>query len=73
MVIYTADKEEEFQEFLKNEDKEGFQEVSSEHFKNMDFIISRKWVAINKLLSPKIHFVIYNEKLRNAIRTYLLG
>lgn len=73
MVIYTAEKEEEFQEFLKKEDKGDLKEVSNEHFKNMDFIISRKWVAINKLLSPKIHFVIYNEKLRNAIRTYLLG
>lgn len=73
MVIYTAEKEEEFQEFLRKEDKGDLREITSEHFKNMDFIISRNWVAMNKLLSPKIHFVIYNEKLRNAVRSYLLG
>ena len=73
MEIYTSDKEEEFNGFIKKEDDGTLQEVSGEHFKNMNFIISRSWIAINKLLSPKIHFVIYNEKLRNAIKTYLLG
>ncbi|MBQ7707643.1 MAG: helix-turn-helix transcriptional regulator, partial [Lachnospiraceae bacterium] len=72
MVIYTADKEKEFEEFLRSEDDGSIKNITCSTFKNMDFTISRKWVSMNKALSPKIHFVIYNEKLGNAIRTYLL-
>ncbi len=72
MVIYTADKEKEFEEFLRSEDDDSVKNISCSTFKNMNFTISRKWVSLNKELSPKIHFVIYNEKLGNAIRTYLL-
>ncbi|MBQ9278871.1 MAG: helix-turn-helix transcriptional regulator [Lachnospiraceae bacterium] len=72
MVIYTAEDEEKFQKFLKSEDDGSLKNVTSNAFKNMDFTVCRKWVAINKKLSPQIHFVIYNEKLGNAIRTYLM-
>ena len=71
MVIYTADKEKEFEEFLRSEDDGSIRNITSGKFKNMDFTVSRKWISMNKQLSPKIHFVIYNEKLQNAIRTYL--
>ena len=73
MVIYTADREEEFQKFIESEDDGTLKNIKGDVFKNMDFTVSRKWVAINKKLSPEIHFVIYNEKLGNAIRTYLMG
>ena len=73
MVIYTADREEEFQKFIESEDDGTLKNINGDVFKNMDFTVSRKWVAINKKLSPEIHFVIYNEKLGNAIRTYLMG
>ncbi|MBQ9607933.1 MAG: helix-turn-helix transcriptional regulator [Lachnospiraceae bacterium] len=72
MIIYTADDSDRFETFIHNEDGGELQRITNKNFKNIDFIISKKWVAINKKLSPEIHFVIYNEKLNNAIKTYLL-
>ena len=73
MKIYTADENDKFEEFLRSEDSDKMQMVSSSNLKNMDFIISKKWIALNKKISPNIHFVVYNEKLNNAIKAYLLG
>ena len=71
MRIYTADNSDGFEDFIRSEDDGELRMITNENFKNIDFIISKRWVAINKKLSPEIHFVIYNEKLNNAIRAYL--
>ena len=73
MVIYTVDDSDKFEDFIRSEDDGELKRVTNKKFKNMDFIISKKWIAINKRLAPEIHFVIYNDKLNNAIRSYLLG
>ncbi|MBR1816009.1 MAG: helix-turn-helix transcriptional regulator [Lachnospiraceae bacterium] len=75
MVIYTSEDNDKFEEFIEKEDggEDKLRHITSENFKNMDFIISKKWIAINKKLAPEIHFVIYNDKLNSAIRAYLLG
>ena len=46
--------------------------IKKDSFKNINFVINEnKWIMINKELSPKIHFVIYNNKLINAIKSFL--
>ena len=70
MKIYNDEKQ--FEEFIKNENL-NYQTVTTDRFKNMDFYASKKWIVLNKKISPAIHFVIYNEKLNSAIKAYLSG
>ena len=71
MKIFKEDDEVKFNNFLKKDKVENLQRVKKDDFKNIDFCISKNLIIINKLNSPKIHFVIYNEKLKNALKTFL--
>ena len=70
MTIFKENDEEEFQIFLR--ENSDYKKISSNTFKNIDFYIKKnKWVIINKNLGSKIHFVIFNDKLRTAIEQFL--
>jgi hypothetical protein len=74
MTIYKEKDKKEFEEFMKQNENENIQKVKKDNFKNIDFCINEdKWIMINKENAPKIHFVIYHEKLINAIKTFLLS
>ncbi len=71
MQIFKENDDKKFDEFLKKEKIENLEKIKKDNFKNIDFSISKNLTIINKLNSPKIHFVIYNEKLRNALKAFL--
>lgn len=71
MKIFKQENDNEFKEFLKKEKVQVIQEIKKDAFKNIDFYISKNAIIINKLSSPKIHFVVYNEKLTNALKAFL--
>ena len=74
MTIYKEKDKKEFEEFIKQNEKENIQKIKKDIFKNIDFCINEdKWIMINKENSPQIHFIIYHEKLINAIKTFLLS
>lgn len=68
-------KEENYTEFIEFENKENIKNLKvlkKDTFKNIEFVIKEnKWVMISKTNSPKIHFVIYNKKLMDAIKKFL--
>ena len=56
----------------QKEKNENITIIQKDIFKNIDFYINdEKWIVINKKTTPEIHFVIYHEKLVNAIREFL--
>ena len=72
MKIFREKDKESFKEFMNKEENKNIQKVEKDTFKNIDFSINpNQWVMINKKTSPEIHFVIYNEKLMNAIKVFL--
>ncbi|MBP3255749.1 MAG: hypothetical protein J6M60_04605 [Clostridia bacterium] len=72
MSIYKEENKDEFKEFLKSKENENTEHITKDIFKNIDFTLSKgKWVMINKLSSPEIHFVIHNSKLLSAIEDFL--
>lgn len=74
MKIYKEQDKKEFVEFKKKYKNANIQNVKKDMFKNIDFCIYEdKWIIINKENAPEIHFVIYHEKLINAIKTFLLN
>ncbi len=74
MTIYKEKDKYEFEKFMKQNEKENIKKVKKDNFKNIDFCINEdKWIMINKENTPKIHFVIYHEKLIKAIKTFLLS
>lgn len=74
MKIYKEEEQLEFEEFLKNENSNTIKKLEKDIFKNIDFYINdNKWIIVNKKNSPKIHFVIYNEKLITAIKSFILS
>ena len=73
MTIFKENNKEKFEEFMKKDENSNIKKVKKDIFKNIDFYINNdKWVMINKKISPEIHFVIYNYKLRSAIETFLM-
>lgn len=73
MTIYKQKDKAKFEEFMKKSKNENIKKIKKDNFKNIDFCINEdKWVMINKENTPEIHFVIYHEKLINAIKTFLL-
>ncbi|MBO4815892.1 MAG: helix-turn-helix transcriptional regulator [Clostridia bacterium] len=71
MKIFKEENEKEFKELLEKEKTQEPQKIKKEEFKNIDFWTNNNCIIINKLNSPKIHFVVYNEKLKNALKTFL--
>lgn len=75
MKIFREQEEEKFLEFMEEQYKEAschITKISEERFRNIDFYHSKgKWMIINKLSAPVVHFVIYNTKLRNALEKFL--
>ena len=77
MDIFKEQNKDKYESFLKEQkvyDKKNtnITFTKKDCFNNIDFIINKnKWIIINKDLSPKIHFVIYNKKLINALETFL--
>lgn len=72
MKIYKACDKEQFDKFMEKEKNENITIIQKDIFKNIDFYINdEKWIVINKKTTPEIHFVIYHEKLVNAIREFL--
>ena len=74
MTIFKENDKDEFQKFMEKDENSDVERVEKDIFKNIDFYINKdKWVMIHKKISPEIHFVIYNYKLRSAIETFLTG
>lgn len=74
MTIFKENDKDEFEEFMKKDENSDVERVEKDIFKNIDFYINKdKWVMIHKKISPEIHFVIYNYKLRSAIETFFDG
>ena len=72
MTIFKADDIDKYDEFINQKDNMDMFNVKNKAFKNIDFTINKgKFVIINKLTAPQMHFVIYNPKLRNAIETFI--
>ena len=72
MKIFKEEDKKEFKNFLNDTENKEYKVIVKNGFKNIDFYLnSKKWVIINKKTKPEIHFVIYNEKLKNAIETFL--
>lgn len=73
MKIFKETDVDDFKKFMTENKNENLINVQKEEFKNIDFCINKgKWIMINKKNSPKIHFVIYNEKLRDALHSFLI-
>lgn len=74
MTIFKEEDSDKFEEFMKKEkDNSNIEKIQKNTFKNIDFYINKnKWIMINKLTAPEMHFVIYHSKLRNAIENFLI-
>ena len=73
MEIYTADRKNEFDAFIKNEESEEsyLLEEAQKVFNNIEVRICHgKWVLISKKSSPNIHFVIRHLRLMQAIENF---
>ncbi|MBQ8983737.1 MAG: helix-turn-helix transcriptional regulator [Lachnospiraceae bacterium] len=58
--------------FLEHEHANTLPWIEKPEFKNIEFRIKdNDWVMISRIQEPKMHFVIYNEKMIHAIRIYL--
>lgn len=74
MNIYKETDKATFEKFMNKKENQNIQKIEKDIFKNIDFYINEdKWVVINKKTSPEMHFVIYHEKLINAIKAFLLS
>ena len=74
MKIYKETDKKDFEKFIKAPENKNFQKLKKDTFKNIDFYINEdKWIIINKKTAPEIHFVIYHERLINAIKNFLLS
>lgn len=72
MTIFKEEDTEKYNEFMNKNKSKNLQTIKKDIFKNIDFCINEdEWIMINKNDSPKIHFVIYNEQLKNAIKDFL--
>lgn len=72
MKIFKENNYTEFKEFEEKENIKSLKILKKDIFKNIEFVINEnKWVMISKTNSPKIHFVIYNKKLMDAIKSFL--
>ena len=72
MTIYKEKDLEKLDDFLLQYPKSEIKNIQMKNFANIDFTICKnKWIMINKLSNPEIHFVIHNEKLRDAIIAYI--
>ncbi len=73
MTIYREGEESKFLKFLEEEKgKAKITTCKKDGFDNIDFYInSGKWVSVNKIESPKVHFVIHNCRLVNSIEELL--
>lgn len=70
-IFKEADKN-KFENFMNQYKNSNLKTVKKDCFKNIDFYINdNEWIMINKQISPEIHFVIYNQKLINAIKSFL--
>lgn len=70
-IFKDADKE-KFKEFMEKQNKNDISKIKNNTFKNIDFEICKdKWIMINKKTAPKMHFIIYNVKLRSALKMFL--
>lgn len=73
MKIYKEQDKSSFDEFMDKYKDKNIRKIKKDIFNNIDFYINEdKWIIINKEKAPEIHFVIYHEKLVNAIQTFLL-
>lgn len=78
MNIYTKENEKEFNKFIKQEKENDNNIICNiknkeleQTFKNITFTSCKdKWVIISKKTNPEIHFVIFHQKLRNAIESF---
>jgi len=74
MKIYKENDEAIFKEFITLPENRKCITLKKDIYKNIDFTINNNnWVIINKNNSPKMHFVIYNKKLVQAIKSFLLS
>ena len=74
MTIFKENDLDDFNMFLDKYKNSKIQKFEKSIFKNIDFQInSDKWIIINKKTKPEIHFVIYNDKLINAIKSFLIS
>ena len=72
MTIYKEKDKSKFEEFIKNEKSYNIKKIEKDIFKNIDFYICKnKWISINKKISPEMHFIIHNDKLKSAIENFL--
>ena len=71
MKIYKENNRVEYETFLKDLENYGYTEVKKSNFNNIDFLVSKKCIIINKRNTPEIHFVIFNKKLVSALKTFL--
>ena len=70
MKIYKSEDLDEFKEFI--EANNDYKKVEIPEFKNIDFFVKKgKWVCVNKMTNPEIHFCIFHSKLVNALGMYL--
>ena len=73
MRIFKENDKVEFENFMNMERNQNIQKIKKDIFQNIDFCINEdKWIIINKENKPEIHFVIFHEKLINAIKNFLL-
>lgn len=73
MKIFKQTDIDAFNKFMDDNRNENLKYIQKTEFKNIDFCINKdKWIMINKKNSPEIHFVIYNEKLRDALYSFLV-
>ena len=74
MKIYKEENKKDFEKFIKENVNQNIQKIKKDNFKNINFYLNEdNWIIINKETTPEIHFVIYHEKLINAIKTFLLS
>lgn len=72
MVIYKEDDIDKFNDFINKPENLDTIDIQKDIYNNINFTINKgKWIMINKLANPEIHFVIYNSKLRFAIEDFL--
>ncbi|MBQ3409393.1 MAG: helix-turn-helix transcriptional regulator [Clostridia bacterium] len=72
MKIYKEKDEEDFKKFMALTDNKKSIELKKDIYKNIDFSINdNNWIMINKNNNPKMHFVIYNKKLMQAVKSFL--
>lgn len=66
---------------IKNEDDfnnfiskyKNIEKIETSIYKNIDFYNSEEFIVINKKTIPKIHFIIYNQKLKSSINQFIIN